>query len=42
VYRLTPEGTRALQAERRDWQALVSCIETVLRPVPSVAAEAAS
>jgi PadR family transcriptional regulator, regulatory protein PadR len=41
VYRLTPEGTRALQAERRDWRALVSCIETVLRPIPSLAGEAA-
>jgi DNA-binding PadR family transcriptional regulator len=42
VYRLTEEGTRALQAERRDWRALVSCIETVLRPAPSVAGGAAS
>ena len=42
VYRVTENGTRALHAERRDWQALVSCIETVLRPVPSVATGAAS
>jgi DNA-binding PadR family transcriptional regulator len=42
VYRLTAEGTRALRAERRDWQALVSCIETVLRPIPAVAGEALS
>jgi PadR family transcriptional regulator PadR len=32
IYRLTDEGARALRAERRDWQALVSCIEAVLRP----------
>jgi transcriptional regulator len=37
VYRVTPTGARALRAERRDWQSLVSCVEAVLTPLPTAA-----
>lgn len=30
-YRLTPEGRRALGAQRREWQALVSALDRVTR-----------
>jgi PadR family transcriptional regulator PadR len=40
VYRVTSAGTRALHAENRDWRALVSAVEAVLRPGPSLAASA--
>jgi PadR family transcriptional regulator, regulatory protein PadR len=32
MYRLTPDGRRALAAERSSWTALVSAVEAVLRP----------
>jgi PadR family transcriptional regulator PadR len=38
LYRVTSEGSRALRAERRDWQALVSSVEAVLGPMPSAVA----
>lgn len=31
IYRVTPAGRRALQAEVREWQALVSAVDSVLR-----------
>jgi PadR family transcriptional regulator PadR len=37
IYRITPDGSSALSDERRDWRALVSSIDSVLRPVPAVA-----
>jgi DNA-binding PadR family transcriptional regulator len=37
LYRVTPEGAAALRVERRDWRALVSSIEAVLRPGRAVA-----
>jgi PadR family transcriptional regulator PadR len=37
MYRVTAAGERALQTERRDWRALVSAVESVLRPSASVA-----
>lgn len=40
MYRITAAGARALQAERKDWRALVSAIEAALRPSASVAAGA--
>lgn len=42
IYQVTDEGAEALQAERRGWQALVACIEAVLRPVPLAAESTAS
>jgi PadR family transcriptional regulator, regulatory protein PadR len=40
IYRVTPQGAQALHAERRDWQALVSCVEAVLTPAPAVSGHA--
>lgn len=40
VYRVTPAGARALTAQRRDWRALVSAIESVLAPAPTAVAGA--
>lgn len=36
MYRVTPAGEKALRAERRDWRALVTAVEAVLR-TPAVA-----
>lgn len=36
VYRLTQRGADALAVERRDWQVLVSAINSALRPVPQL------
>jgi PadR family transcriptional regulator PadR len=33
LYRLTDAGETSLTAERRDWQALVSAVDSVLRPL---------
>ena len=33
VYRLTPRGKKALATERAGWDALVSAVEAVLRPL---------
>jgi DNA-binding PadR family transcriptional regulator len=41
VYRLTERGTAAAAAEQRDWRALVSAIEAVLRPVATPASRLA-
>ena len=38
VYRLTADGQAALAAEHRDWRALVSAIDAVLRPSTLIAA----
>jgi PadR family transcriptional regulator PadR len=32
IYRVTPAGRAALREERSDWQALVSAVDSVLRP----------
>ena|SRR5664279_2226002 len=40
VYRLSPAGTQALRAERRDWRLLVSAVEAVLRAASAPAAGA--
>ncbi|PZS20391.1 MAG: PadR family transcriptional regulator [Pseudonocardiales bacterium] len=37
MYRVTTAGQRALQAERRDWRALVSAVEAVLGRAPATA-----
>ena len=42
LYRVTSEGARALRAERREWQSLVSCVEAVLGPVPTAVTGAVS
>lgn len=42
VYRITAEGQTALQAQRRDWRALVSAVEAVLQAVSPPAAVAGS
>jgi PadR family transcriptional regulator len=42
VYRVTDSGAKALQAQRRDWEALVNCVEAVLRPVPRATAAVVS
>lgn len=36
IYRLTAAGEKSLRAERRDWRALVTAVEAVLR-TPSLA-----
>lgn len=40
IYRVTPAGTAALRSERSTWRALVSAVDAVLTPRPSVAAGA--
>jgi PadR family transcriptional regulator PadR len=42
IYRLTDHGAKALVSEHRDWQALVSCIDAVLRPSRLAAGQATS
>jgi PadR family transcriptional regulator len=42
VYRVTDSGAKALRAQRRDWEILVSCVDAVLRPTPLAAAGGAS
>jgi PadR family transcriptional regulator PadR len=37
IYRVTSDGERALLAERRDWRALVACVDAVLSAAPAVA-----
>ncbi len=37
IYRVTSGGEQALQAERRDWRALVSCVDAFLVPAASAA-----
>jgi PadR family transcriptional regulator PadR len=38
IYQLTGSGRAALNAEQRDWRALVSAVDAVLRPGPSTVA----
>lgn len=38
IYSLTQEGKAALEAQRRDWRALVAAVESVIRPASAVTA----